>query len=79
MLQSFHKAASSHFEVIVDDLRWPRSYSWRQSGERTMPRTTISKTTRPTRPTRSTGDEEGEEGEDKEDRTTLRGSVFIKQ
>jgi hypothetical protein len=39
-----------------------RSYSWRQSGERTMPRTTRPKA-RPTRPTRTTGDEEGEEGE----------------
>ena len=46
---------------FVDDFRWPRSYSWRQSGEGTMPRTMMPKTTRPTRPTRTTG-------------TTLRGS-----
>ena len=39
-----------------------RSYSWRQSGERTMPRTTRPKA-RLIRPTRTTGDEEGEEGE----------------
>jgi hypothetical protein len=42
-----------------------RSYSWRQSGERMMPRTTRPKA-RPTRLTRTTGDEEGEEGEEGE-------------
>jgi hypothetical protein len=41
---------------------WLRSYSWRQSGERMMPRTT-----RPTRPIRTMGDDEGEDREDKDD------------